>query len=166
LLAKILLAFAVKFDERGEVSLAISANILRVTEKDGVRVRDLTRLSGVSKEAVAIAVKFLAQHGFAIVGSDTRTKLLHLTAKGIDARQAYAERMKQIEDRLEMRFGAELMRELRQVLQLLCGDPSATSPLLAGLQPYPENWRAKVAQPDVLPHFPMVLHRGGYPDGS
>jgi hypothetical protein len=21
-------------------------------------------------------------------------------------------------------------------------------------------------RPDVLPHFPMVLHRGGYPDGS
>jgi hypothetical protein len=23
-----------------------------------------------------------------------------------------------------------------------------------------------VRRPDVLPHFPMVLHRGGYPDGS
>jgi hypothetical protein len=39
-------------------------------------------------------------------------------------------------------------------------------PLFGGLEPYPDNWRALVRRPDVLPHFPMVLHRGGYPDGS
>jgi len=27
-------------------------------------------------------------------------------------------------------------------------------------------WRAKFRRPEVLPHYPMVLHRGGYPDGS
>jgi hypothetical protein len=27
-------------------------------------------------------------------------------------------------------------------------------------------WRASVPNPETLPHYPMVLHRGGYPDGS
>ena len=27
-------------------------------------------------------------------------------------------------------------------------------------------WRAKRKPPDLLPHHPLVLHRGGYPDGS
>ena len=35
-----------------------------------------------------------------------------------------------------------------------------------GLQPYPDGWRAKVRAPETLPHHPMVLHRGGFPDGS
>jgi hypothetical protein len=37
---------------------------------------------------------------------------------------------------------------------------------LAGLEPYPDNWRARVKPPLVLPHYPMTLHRGGYPDGA
>jgi len=43
---------------------------------------------------------------------------------------------------------------------------AARQPLSGGLEPYPDNWRALVRRPDVLPHFPVVLHRGGYPDGS
>jgi hypothetical protein len=46
---------------------------------------------------------------------------------------------------------------------LAAGQPP---PLFGGLEPYPDNWRASVRRPDVLPRFPMVLHRGGYPDGS
>ena len=46
---------------------------------------------------------------------------------------------------------------------LAAGQPP---PLFGGLEPYPDNWRAVARRPDVLPHFPMVLHRGGYPDGS
>jgi hypothetical protein len=36
----------------------------------------------------------------------------------------------------------------------------------SGVTPCPECWRARVPAPSVLPHFPMVLHRGGYPDGA
>ncbi len=35
-----------------------------------------------------------------------------------------------------------------------------------GLTPYPEGWRARARPHDVLPDFPLVLHRGGYPDGA
>jgi methyltransferase (TIGR00027 family) len=46
---------------------------------------------------------------------------------------------------------------------LAVGDPP---PLFAGLEPYPDNWRASARPLVTLPHFPMVLHRGCYPDGS
>jgi hypothetical protein len=53
---------------------------------------------------------------------------------------------------------------LRAALEpLAAGQPS---PLFGGLEPYPDNWRASIRRPGTLPHFPMVLHRGGYPDGS
>ena len=51
----------------------------------------------------------------------------------------------------------------RRLEPLAAGDPP---PLLAGLEPYPDNWRARVKPPLVLPHYPMTLHRGGYPDGA
>lgn len=28
------------------------------------------------------------------------------------------------------------------------------------------GWRASVRKPDTLPRYPIVLHRGGFPDGS
>jgi len=37
---------------------------------------------------------------------------------------------------------------------------------MRGLEPYPDGWRAEVRRPEALPHYPMVLHRVGYPDGS
>jgi hypothetical protein len=46
---------------------------------------------------------------------------------------------------------------------LAAGQPPV---LFGGLEPYPDNWRASVRWSATLPHFPMVLHRGGYPDGS
>jgi hypothetical protein len=61
LLARVLLRFALEFESQGEVSLAISANIVRVLNEKGVRVRDLPILSGVSKEAIAVSLSFSQQ---------------------------------------------------------------------------------------------------------
>ena len=59
------------------------------------------------------------------------------------------------------------MRELRSALEDVVGDGTyASSPLAPGLAPPPDTWRARVRRPEVLPHHPMVLHRGGYPNGS
>lgn len=56
------------------------------------------------------------------------------------------------------------MTALRQALEpLAAGDPP---PLFAGLEPYPDGWRAQSPPPAILPHYPMTLHRGGYPDGA
>ena len=50
--------------------------------------------------------------------------------------------------------------------RLAGGGTAETSPLFGGLEPYPDGWRASVRKPETLPHYPMVLHRGGFPDGS
>jgi hypothetical protein len=65
-------------------------------------------------------------------------------------------------------YGAVAVAALRAALEPLVEDGTlASSPLARGLEPYPDNWRAAVRQtPVTLPHFPVVLHRGGYPDGS
>jgi len=51
-------------------------------------------------------------------------------------------------------------------LRVAASPDGGPCPLLAGLEPYPDNWRAAVPAPVMLPHYPMVLPRGGYPDGS
>lgn len=72
----------------------------------------------------------------------------------------------EIEDSWRTRFGADTFYQLKKALFEIVRDGSPSSPLLKGLQPYPDCWRAKIPQPSTLPHYPMVLHRGGYPDGS
>ncbi len=66
-----------------------------------------------------------------------------------------------IEDGWRTRFGHDNIRALRELLERMAGEP-----LFRGLQPYPDGWRSSVRKPHTLPHFPMVLHRGGFPDGS
>ena len=38
--------------------------------------------------------------------------------------------------------------------------------LWKGAEPYPDGWRAAVRRPTTLPHYPVISHRGGFPDGS
>jgi hypothetical protein len=170
LLSKVLLAFAIDFESNSELSLAISANLLRLPGKAGVRVRDLPRLAGVSKEAIAMSQSFLKKHGYAVEepeASGSRVKVLVLTAKGQHGQNAYRQLVWTIEERWQARFGSEVMRDLRESLERLVGEPTAQlSPLFRGLKPYPNGWRASVPSAERLPHYPMVLHRGGFPDGS
>jgi hypothetical protein len=93
--------------------------------------------------------------------------MLVLTEKGQQARNAYSQRIEAIEKHWREKFGEDTIRNLRQSLEVLIGEPnSPASPLLRGLEPYPDGWRAAIARAYGLPHYPMVLHRGGFPDGS
>ncbi len=171
LLSRVLLAFAIEFERESELSLAISANVVRILTEKGVRVRDLPALSGVSKEAISMALGFLRKRGFAKVergpGGGTPAQVAHLTPKGQQAQNEYAQRVRAIEERWQARFGKKAIRILRESLERLIGEPGTElSPLLRGLEPYPDGWRASIAKPERLPHYPMVLHRGGFPDGS
>ena len=170
LLSKVLLAFAIEFERDSRVSLAISANVLRLIGPEGARVRDLPRLSGVSKEAIAMCLGRLEERGFAIVQPESpasRVKILMLTLKGLHAHDAYQQSVSAIEERWQASFGKNTIRNLRSSLERMVGEPTARkSPLFSGLEPYPHGWRAAIPRPDVLPHYPMVLHRGGFPDGS
>ncbi len=169
-LARVLLAFAIVFERESTVSLAISANLLRVLDEEPVRVRDLPALSGVSKEAISMATGYLEKNRLITaepVAAPGRGRQVRLTGNGVAAERLYRKLLSIIEDRWEARFGPDVVGSLRDSLGLLVGRPGAgPSPLLAGLTPYPDGWRAAVRAPALLPHYPMVLHRGGFPDGS
>jgi hypothetical protein len=170
LFAKLLLAFTYEFERESKISLAISANVLRVIGDEGAPLKELPRLSSVSKEAIAMALSFLTRCGDAVVGvqeSGAKTKIVKLTTKGLRARDQYFELIDVILHRWQVRFGNQLIDELQKSLTRFVGDGTAkASPLFAGLEPYPDNWRSLRDTPLGLPHYPMVLHRGGFPDGS
>jgi DNA-binding MarR family transcriptional regulator len=170
LLSRALLAFAIEFERESDLSLAIGANVVRVLDEKGVRVRDLPLLTGVSKEAISMAMGILLKRHTAVVEPDqsgARSKVARLTPKGREAQDAYRQLAGIIEERWQARFGKGVVRALRQSLERLAGTPAAQGSLLfRGLEPYPDGWRASVRKPETLPHYPMVLHRGGFPDGS
>jgi hypothetical protein len=168
LLSRVLLAFAIQFELRSPLSLAISANVLRVLNEEGVRLRDIPVLAGVSKEMVAVSLAFLVKAGFAIVGNDPdkRSKAAGLTTKGVHYQKVYHVLTQGIEGSWHERFGSDAIRDLRANLEPLVGDATSNSPLFRGLEPYPDGWRAKILRPKTLPHYPLITHRGGYPDGS
>jgi DNA-binding MarR family transcriptional regulator len=170
LLSRALLAFTLDFEQESKISLPISANTLRVLSAPGVRVRDLPGLTGVSKEANSMALGFLVRRECVVIGDhpgQARTKVARLTEKGTRAQAKYRRVLSATEEAWVERLGSHAVLTLRHSLERLAVDPAGGgAPLFQGLEPYPENWRATVRRPETLPHYPMVLHRGGYPDGS
>jgi DNA-binding MarR family transcriptional regulator len=164
-----LLAFAVEFERESSVSLAIYSDVLRVLGEKGTAVSEISSLSGVSKEAVAMALGFLAKRGYLKVMAleGKRGKRVLLDSQGVEACEACIRLLARIEHSWAQRYGEDQLQNLWSCLERIAGDGTPEgSPLFAGLEPYPDGWRAKVPRPKTLPHFPMVLHRGGYPDGS
>lgn len=159
LLSHALIAYTVAFEADATVSLPMSANILRVLDTTGVPVRDLPALSGVSKESIAASVRFLAKQGQVEVRPAARGKAVALTERGQRSLDVY--RDDRIEREWRARYGNDTIDGIRAALE-----PCTEDRLRAGLAPYPDGWRAVLKQLPVLPHHPMVLHRGGYPDGS
>ncbi len=113
-----------------------------------------------------MAMGILTKGRFAVVEpgpKGVKAKVARLTVKGRQAQDEYRRLLAAIEQRWEARFD---INALRTALRHLAGDANAPSPLFRGLDPYPDGWRASVRQPETLPYYPMVLHRGGFPDGS
>ena len=167
LLSRVLLAFALEYEREAGLSLAVAANVLRVLGTEGTRLRDLPALTGTSTASVRWALGILTRGDLAAEEPDpaaSRGKVARLTPRGLDAQHLYHELTGTIERRWHDHFTPGVTGALRASLEpLAAGRP----PLLSGgLEPYPDNWRASVRRPATLPHFPIVLHRGGYPDGS
>jgi len=172
LLSQALLSFTLEYEDESELSLALSADVVRVLSADGVSIRDLPGSSGVSKEAITAAVGFLQRNGYAAVEPDPAggSKLVRLTEKGLAAQAQHARLAKAVERRWRNRLGGDFDRLAKALI--------TGRQLALGLQPYPDGWRAArnpyrartqavLADPAAaLPRYPMVLHRGGYPDGS
>ena len=173
-LAHVLRAYTADFEASGTLSLPLSANLVRVLRGEGTPVRELPELAGISKEAVAAALTSLAKTPYVVVdGSPASKRMVRLTAagEGLPAEDGllHSRTEKQWEDRV----GADDVIRLRAALDRILDLPG----LATGLRPYPDGWRASkpyvkhteavVADPrGRLPHYPMVLHRGGWPDGS
>jgi DNA-binding MarR family transcriptional regulator len=169
LLAKVLLTFALEFEDHWPISLATTTDVLRVLDARAQPLRDLPASSGVSKEAISMALGVLGKAGLVdlVAGPGTsRGKVVRLTTSGIAAKAAAAARLAAIEGTWRTRFGNQAIAGLRASLEELVDPAAERSPLFRGLTPPPGGWRASVPIPATLPHFPMVLHRGGYPDGS
>jgi DNA-binding MarR family transcriptional regulator len=168
LLSKVLLGLALDFEPRsglalgiytarGPARLAISANILRVLDDGGTRVRDLPAAAGVAQMTIGNWLGSLEEHRYLTVGPDPaggRFKVARLTARGADARDAY--RAWAAAD-----GGLAGAAALRDALA-----PLDAGTLLAGTAPYPDGWRADLPRPATLPRYPVISPRGGFPDGS
>jgi hypothetical protein len=170
LIAKILIAFASEFDSKSMASLAVCANVLRVTPDSGVRVRDLPRLTCLASLGVADALRMAKYERLGAVGKDpsgSRAKVLMITPEARLARDNYLSMAADIEKEWRKRFGEETVSQLRGTLEgIVQGRDGGSSPLLRGLTPYPDGWRAHLPPLEGLPHYPMVSHRGGFPDGN
>jgi len=162
LLARAVLAMAMEFDARSSPSLATTQILIPALDQP-VAFRDLPRLTGVSREAVAIAVGQLEREGVVTVSS---SKAVAMTPRGVAA----AESAEDLRDELDEKWSA--LSDLPEIL-----DTIVTPRLAEGLQPPDDGWRSRapylaqtratLADPTAaLPRFPMVSHRGGYPDGS
>jgi len=163
LLARAVLAMAIEFDAHSAQSLATTQILLPALDQ-AVAVRDLPGLTGVSREAIAIAVGQLEREGLATVTASS--KAVVLTPRGV----ATAEVAEDLRDELDEKWSA--LSELPEILAA-----TVTPRLAEGLQPPEDGWRSRapylsqtraiLADPTAaLPRFPMVSHRGGYPDGS
>ena len=170
LLSKVLQAVTLDVEHRPDLPLRLSANAVRVLDDRGVRVRDLPALTGIAEMGIDNSLSTLGKGGYVTVAVDPavgRARLARLTAKGHQVQGSYRQRTGEIERDWETRFGQQAVAAVRGSLEALAGGgTSRDSPLFAGLKPYPEGWRSQVARPDTLPHYPMVSHRGGFPDGS
>jgi methyltransferase (TIGR00027 family) len=170
LLSRVVLSFALEYEPEAGQSLAAAATVLRVLGQDGTRLRDLPSLAGLSKAAVRWALGVLTRAGLAAAEPDPaarRGQVARLTPVGQRAQRRYHELTGAIEQRWRERFGDGAVIALRAALEPLATAPDGGyPPLFGGLEPYPGNWRAAVPPLVTLPHYPMILHRGGYPDGS
>jgi hypothetical protein len=131
-----------------------------------MNVRDVALRGGISKEAVAMATTFLAKHGYVA----TEEKVIRLTATGSEARTRAESRHGEIDARWPAQAGDRLRAALTDLLErkdllALCLRPEAGG--WRGSKPYLAQTEAVLEDPTgTLPHYPMVLHRGGWPDGS
>lgn len=183
LLVRALMAFTLDFerDSRLSLSLAISANVIRVLSEEPVPIRELPHRTGVSKEAISMSLTYLRGSGHVVVAphpENARTPSVRLTGKGVAAQSAYLRALIDTENQWKGKFGTDNVIELRRSLETLMNAVDGPhSRLSEGLKPYPEGWRARkpyLTQTEAvlrnphaaLAHYPMVLHRGGWPDGS
>jgi DNA-binding MarR family transcriptional regulator len=179
LMAKVVLAFGLGFQSESGLSLGpytegggsrlkVTANVLRVLGHGPARVADIPDRTGVAKIEVDNWLGALDKHGYLTIGagpSGTRFRVAELTPSGRQALDAYHRWAGAVESQWRERFGRGPVSALRISAERLLIGPAAQE-LWRGIEPYPDGWRAQVRRPSTLPHYPVLTHRGGFPDGS
>ena len=173
LLAQTLSLFTLEFEKGHPVSLPLLANVLRLLDEDYCSAKELHLRAGVAKEGISAAITFLKKVDL-VMTEGTGAKLqLRLSPAGAEAVRSGIQRLKEL-DQQRGEPGAALRKAAEAVLAKGVGEGSA---MAEGLRSHEGGWRiyrpylpqteALLASPvDALPHHPMILHRGGFPDGS
>jgi hypothetical protein len=163
-LAQVLLLYTLEHESASEVPLTMAANLVRVIDDEGARTADLVRRSGISKEAMAFLTGWRQRPRLSV---ESAPRTLTLTAAGRIAKTEYETLARTIEQSWATRFPGDVAARLRSALEQVVVDATLARSPLAQLVKAPEGcWRSWVKSPETLPHFPMILHRGGYPDGA
>ena len=168
LLARVLLGLTLDYEAEARLALPVWADGVRLLAAEPVPVRELPARSGVATEAMTMVLKHLQRAGCVDITAipGRRGKQAGLTERGQRAHAAGSRRFAGLRPAGALGAGAAVA-ELRAALDPVVGDGTrGGSPLFSGLEPEPGNWRANIEPAQLLPWHPIVLHRGGYPDGS
>jgi hypothetical protein len=157
LIAQLLTAVTLDFEQRSPYSLATCASLIRPLSRDPVLVRELPTITGVAHKDWEAGVNQLARAGLLEVTKRTEKpsgKAVQLTDAGRKLQTDYRTVLAEVERPWE-----NACRDVRSELESVVDDA------LDWTAPYPDNWRAQRPM-TALAHQPIVSHRGGYPDGS
>ncbi len=94
--------------------------VFRFVRDDGMRLTELARLAGMTKQSVGELVDDLVRLGYVERipdPEDKRAKLICLTDRGIEAQRVGFGLLGEIEGRWAERFGAARVKELRELLE-------------------------------------------------
>jgi DNA-binding MarR family transcriptional regulator len=94
--------------------------VFRFVRDDGMRLTELARLAGMTKQSVGELVDDLVELGYVERipdPEDRRAKLICLTDRGIEAQRVGFGLLGEIEDRWVERFGATRVKQLRKLLE-------------------------------------------------
>jgi DNA-binding MarR family transcriptional regulator len=157
--ARGLTAFALEYEAAGKLSLALCANLLPILRAEPTPLRDLPDATGIQREQIDNVAGYLERAGLAAlvpIPGAKRGNALALTERGEKAKAASARKLAGLEATWEERHG-QVLERVREALATL----DVTFP-----EHQPGTWRADAKELARLPRFPLVTHRGGFPDGA
>jgi DNA-binding MarR family transcriptional regulator len=94
--------------------------VFRFVRDDGMRLTELARLAGMTKQSVGELVDDLVGLGYVERipdPEDRRAKLICLTDRGVEAQRVGFGLLGELEDRWAERFGAARVKQLRELLE-------------------------------------------------
>jgi DNA-binding MarR family transcriptional regulator len=159
LLARPLTALALEYEASGKLSLALQANLIAVLGVDPTPLRGLPDATGIHRAQIDNAVGYLERLGLAEVVAAPgakRGKAVALTARGERAKVSGRAKLAALEARWDERHGEAVARLRKALASIASADPGHP----------PGTWRAEAKPLTRLPRFPLVTHRGGFPDGA